>query len=119
MQTVNTWGFCRSCDRWFHCPEWFDTFAAQPLCPGCGAEPEAIVVRDEPEAGAAQTRIEGQCPQCHGWFDADSWFDDAAPVPCCPDCDMVPDRLAYVDTAGKRVERVLTVDLVGSEQWLG
>ena len=64
-------------------------------------------------------RIEGQCPRCTAWFDADDWFDDDAPVPCCPRCGLVPGKLAYVHGSGRRVERVLTIDLVASEQWLG
>jgi hypothetical protein len=120
VQSGNTWGLCPTCDGWFHCPEWFDRFAPQPVCPACGAEPDAIVVRDEsPAAAAVPTRIEGQCPSCGRWFNADSWFDDAAPVPCCPGCDMVPAKLAYVHGSGKRVERLLTVDLVASGQWRG
>lgn len=39
---METWGFCRECDRWFYCPKWFDKAAPQPVCPVCGAEPRAI-----------------------------------------------------------------------------
>jgi hypothetical protein len=62
-------------------------------------------------APASGTRIEGQCPRCDQWFDADDWFDAGSPVPCCPDCGMVPARLAYLHGTGRRVERSLTVDV--------
>ena len=116
MQFANAWAVCRSCERWFHCPDWYDRFTP-PLCPTCLDEPATAVIRDEPDS--RQTRIEGECPRCRQWFAADDWFDDMAPVPCCPDCGMVPGKLAYVQSSGKRVERVLTVDLTSSEQWLG
>lgn len=46
---METWGYCRPCDYWFHCPRWFDKEAPQPLCPLCGAEPRAIENREPAE----------------------------------------------------------------------
>lgn len=39
---TQTWGYCRACDHWFHCPRWFDKAAPQPVCAYCGSEPVAI-----------------------------------------------------------------------------
>jgi NAD-dependent SIR2 family protein deacetylase len=119
VHAANTWGHCRACARWFRCSGWFDTLAPQPVCPDCGAEPSTIVVRDESAEERRRTLIEGQCPRCHAWFDAEDWFDSDKPVPVCPDCALVPCKLAYVDVVGHRTERVLSIELAGSEQWLG
>jgi hypothetical protein len=119
MDIETAWGLCRACDRWFAVADWAGEFGPQPRCPSCRTKPELIVLRDEPEPEAAELRIEGQCPRCRRWFAADDWYDDTAPVPCCPTCDLVPAKLAYVHGTGKRVERVLTVDVESSEQWLG
>lgn len=67
-----------------------------------------VDVRDD--AGQPRTRLEGQCPRCRDWFDADPWFDHSAPLPCCPACGLPPDRLAYVSQDGERVERLLALD---------
>lgn len=39
---METWAYCRACTRWFHCPQWFDPRAPQPVCSTCFAEPTAI-----------------------------------------------------------------------------
>jgi hypothetical protein len=36
------WGLCGNCDRWFYCAGWFDRSKPSPVCPVCGAEPQAI-----------------------------------------------------------------------------
>lgn len=102
------WAFCEACEQWFHSPEWFDRARPQPVCPACGGEPVAVLMRNAtPEP---RTRLEGECPRCRRWFDADDWFDQNAPVPCCPDCGLSPCKLAYVSHTGDRVERLLALE---------
>jgi hypothetical protein len=39
--SMEIWGMCRSCDRWFYCPMGKDR-----ACPVCAAEPEVIENRE-------------------------------------------------------------------------
>jgi rRNA maturation endonuclease Nob1 len=38
---METWGFCRGCDRWFYCGR----VATSAACPVCGGTAEAIEER--------------------------------------------------------------------------
>lgn len=112
MTKEQPWALCNACDQWFPTPDWFDRAKAHPTCPGCGAEPVAVLMRHV--GGEPRMRIEGQCPRCDHWFDADAWFDHSAPVPCCPSCELPPGRLAYVSCTGQRVERILALEFAAS-----
>jgi hypothetical protein len=42
MAQPDIWGYCRHCDRWFSCDEWFKEDDASPLCPTCASPPSAL-----------------------------------------------------------------------------
>lgn len=57
--------------------------------------------------------IWGLCPACREWFPCDEWFDQDAPLPCCPSCGRSPSRVDYR-------EKELSVHFERApELWLG